>query len=198
MTVCPTLFLIVQPLFPTFVIIRKEQFCSVLKKLNTKVKVKSAMLNSSLLAVSFPTQSDFLDFSQFSRIQFNCSVDYSNAENMVLNCVEYLTSKSLDITNINSGHAETFLLRWMNGTPDYSFSMNQTVCKIMESNISLLSIYIAFLAKYMIENKNKLKNENEICNEVTSSLLEYCKDYNIDMILNGLLGDMLKSGKKVA
>ncbi|WP_321518185.1 hypothetical protein [uncultured Bacteroides sp.] len=156
------------------------------------------MLNSSLLAVSFPTQSDFLDFSQFSRIQFNCSVDYSNAENMVLNCVEYLTSKSLDITNINSGHAETFLLRWMNGTPDYSFSMNQTVCKIMESNISLLSIYIAFLAKYMIENKNKLKNENEICNEVTSSLLEYCKDYNIDMILNGLLGDMLKSGKKVA
>ena len=117
---------------------------------------------------------------------------------MVLNCVEYLTSNSLDITNINRGHAETFLLRWMNGTPDYSFSMNQTVCKIMESNISLLSIYIAFFAKYVIENKNKLKNENEICNDVISSLLDYCKNCNINMILNGLLGDMLKNGKKVA
>jgi hypothetical protein len=160
--------------------------------------MKPTMFNSSVLAVSFPTQSNSLDFSQLSRIQFNCSTDYSNAENIVLNCVEYLTSNSLDVTNINSGHAETFLLRWMNGTPDYSFSMNQTVCKIMESNISLLSIYIAFLAKYMIENKNRLKNENEICSEVISSLLEYCKNYNIDMILNGLLGDMLKNGKKVA
>jgi hypothetical protein len=160
--------------------------------------MKSTMFNLSVLAVSFPTKSDSLDFSQLSRIQFNCSADYSNAENMVLNCVEYLTSNSLDITNINSGHAETFLLRWMNGTPDYSFSMNQTVCKIMESNISLLSIYIAFFAKYVIENKNRLKNENEICNDVISSLLDYCKNYNINMILNGLLGDMLKNGKKVA
>lgn len=165
---------------------------------NNKGSMRSNMFNKSVLPVSFAEQNYSQDFSQLSRIQFNCRADYSNAERKILECVYYLTSTPLDVTDTNRGHAEMFLLLWMNGTSDYTFNMNQTVCSIIESNVSLLSTYIAFYAKYVIEHSSKSKDEDEVCKNVVSSLLCYCKNYNINMMLNGLLIDILKKEKRVS
>ncbi len=167
-------------------------------QLNNKGSMRSNMFNKSVLPFSFAEQNYSQDFSQLSRIQFNCRADYSNAERKILECVYYLTSTPLDVTDTNRGHAEMFLLLWMNGTSDYTFNMNQTVCSIIESNVSLLSTYIAFYAKYVIEHSSKSKDEDEVCKNVVSSLLCYCKNYNINMMLNGLLIDILKKEKRVS
>jgi len=149
--------------------------------------MRTKMFNSSILNASFPTKSYSLDFSQLSRVQFNCREDYSNAEINVLKCADYLTSMPLDITNVNRGYAETFLLLWMNGTSDFTFNINRTVSKVIELNISLLSIYIAFVAKFVIENRDKSKSEDEIYKYVVPLLLDYCRNHQISLVLDNLL-----------
>lgn len=156
-------------------------------QLNNKGPMKSKVFNSSVLSASFALKSCSHDFSQLSNVQFNCRADYSKAERKVLECANYLTSTPLDGSNVNRGHAETFLLLWMNGTSDFTFNISKAVGKIIESNISLLSTYIAFFAKYVILNRGKSEDEEDICKNVIILLLDYCRNHKISIVLSDLL-----------
>lgn len=156
-------------------------------QLNNKVPMNAKMFNSSILSASFASKSSSHDFSQLSGVQFNCRADYSKAERKVLECANYLTSTPLDNSNVNRGHAETFLLLWMNGTSDFTFNLNKTVSNIIKSNISLLSTYIAFFAKYVILNKDKSEDEEDISKNIIPLLLDYCRNHKISMVLSDLL-----------
>lgn len=159
--------------------------------------MKSKMHNSPYFNIGFSSKSYSLDFSQLSRIHFSCEADYVKAEKNVLECADYLTSTPLDMSNVNRGYAETFLLLWMNGTTEYSFNLNKKICKIIESNISLLSLYIAFVTKYVLANKDKLVCEDEICSNVIPLLIDYCKKFNISGVITDL-NKMFTTGCRVA
>jgi len=149
------------------------------------------VLNSSILSVCCSAKSYSQDFSQLKDAQFNWKTDYSDAENKVLECANYLMSTPLDGTNLNREYAEHFLFLWVSGTPDFTFNICKTASKIIRSNLSLLSIYFACAAKFVLENRDKLKDGNGICKNAISLLLDYCKnpENNVDQseILENLL-----------
>ena len=138
--------------------------------------MNSKMFNSSILAESFIENSCSKDFSLLSRIQLNSKADYIRAEQQALECANYLTSTPFDRNNWKWESAEHFLLLWINGTSDFTFKLNQTICKIIKSNFALLSIYFAYATKFVLENRDKSKDEKEICNNVVPLLMDYCKN----------------------
>jgi len=138
--------------------------------------MNSKMLNPSILAIGFAGKSYSEDFSQPSRIQLSCKADYVNAEKKVLECANYLISNPFDRNNLNWESAETFLLLWINGTSDFKFKINKTVCNIIQSNMALVSIYFAYTAKFLLENRDRSTSEKDICDNVLPLLLDYCKN----------------------
>ena len=160
--------------------------------------MKSKMFNSSVLTMGFAPKHNFRDFSLLSSIQFNCRADYSNAEKKVLECANYLISNPLDRKNLNRGYAESFLALWISGTPDFSFNIDKTACKIVKCNLSLLSIYLAFAVKYMLENRDKVNDENDIYKYVFSMVIGYCNNPQNKVELNDSLKELLNEKCKVA
>ncbi|BEG98770.1 hypothetical protein [Bacteroides sedimenti] len=145
------------------------------------------MKTSTILPVSFIAKGCTPDFSQLSRIQLNGKTDFSNAEAKVLECANYLTSTPMDRENLNREYAENFLLIWMSGTSDFTFNLNETVCSIIRSNLSLIGVYFACATKFALENRDKARNKNTIIKNALLLLLNYCKNPKNKVDQNDLL-----------
>lgn len=148
--------------------------------------------NSSGLERGFKCRSRSIDFSRLSSIQFNCKADYANVEDKVLECVNFLTSTPFDRKNINRSYAESFLAIWISGTPDFSFNIDKTACKLIKYDLSLLSIYLAFAAKYALENRADIKDDSDICRNVFPKVIEYCSNEKNNIKLSDSIVELLK------
>lgn len=140
--------------------------------------MKSKKINLSIRAISFTVKDFFQDFSQLSNFRLNNKDDYSILEQEILECANYLTSIPSDSYNLNREYAETLLLHWMIQTTDFSFNIDKQIYKIIESDLSLLNIYLAYVAKFVIENRGKSKTVNEMKNNIIPLLLDYCNKQN--------------------
>ena len=138
--------------------------------------MKSKKINSSIRAISFTVKGFLQDFSQLSNSRLNNRENYSILEQEILECANYLTSNSSDSYNLNREYAETLLLHWMIQTTDFSFNIDKQIYKIIESDLSLLNIYLAYVAKFVIENRDKSKSVNEIKSNIIPLLLDYCNN----------------------
>lgn len=146
------------------------------KSLNTKSPMKSKKINSSIRAISFTVKGFLQDFSQLSNLRLDNRGNYSILEQEILECANYLTSIPSDNYNLNREYAETLLLHWMIRTTDFSFNIDKQIYKIIESDLSLLNIYLAYVAKFVIENRGKSKSVNEIKSNIIPLLLDYCNN----------------------
>jgi len=115
------------------------------------------MLNTSCLDLNM-TKSDNPDFLKFSEIALNSKADYASAESKALECANYLISTPFDKLNVNREYSKSFLARWMTGTPDFTFNIDELACKLVKQNVSLLSIYLAYTVKYVIGEKYSVKD----------------------------------------
>lgn len=140
--------------------------------------MKSKKINSSIRAISFTVKGFFQDFSQLSNSRLDNRGNYSILEQEILECANYLTSIPSDSYNLNREYAETLLLHWMIQTTDFSFNIDKQIYKIIESDLSLLNIYLAYVAKFVIENRGKSKTVNEMKNNIIPLLLNYCNKQN--------------------
>lgn len=133
------------------------------------------------------------NISKLSDIALNDKADYVSAEGKVLKCADYLISTPFDKLNINREYSKSFLARWMTGTPDFTFNIDELACKLVKYNVSLLSMYLAYTVKYVIEKKYEVKSEDEIDKNVIPLLIGYCNDPENNVIMNDSLKEILKS-----
>ena len=87
---------------------------------------------------------------------------------------------------MTSLNATSFIIKWMGATPDFSFSLEGNIYKVIKSDLNLTSRYYATLAKVAIE-KNYTKNCMELQLSAITELLEYCE----------LSNNQVKIGKKL-
>ena len=52
-----------------------------------------------------------------------------------------------------------FIIKWMSGTPDYTFTLDNITSKVTKGNDDLLGIYMACMVKYCLENKASASDE---------------------------------------
>lgn len=101
--------------------------------------------------------------------------DYIATEPMALSAANFLLTTPFIEVDANRAGALLFLSNWMAGTKSYHFYMNGMVAEISNDR-NLLSLYIAAMAKYNLENKNSLPPPLQVELEASKIVLAYCDD----------------------
>jgi hypothetical protein len=156
-----------------------------------------------LLAINTFSQ----NVSQYDYIPLRTAVDYRKAEPQVVLASDYVYSTPIDKENQNRKNAMSFIVKWMSGTSDFSFIMDETVMKITNNDNDVLGVYFACITKYALE-KGKGVDRDELKYNSFLLLALYCEnpDNNykprgeikklIDAKNQGKLKEYLESKKK--
>lgn len=95
------------------------------------------------------------EFPNLKQIKLNKKSHFKSAEPEVIKLVNYLFETPIDAKNHSRKEAGEFLIKWMNGTPDYTFILQDTETVYFNTDANLMLIYMASLTKYMLENKSE-------------------------------------------
>ena len=101
------------------------------------------------------------EFPNLKNIKLNKKSHFKSAEPEVIKLVNYLFETPIDTKNHSRKEAVEFLIKWMNGTPDYVFVLEDKETVYFNTDADLMLIYMASLTKFMLENKSE-KNQNAI------------------------------------
>lgn len=110
----------------------------------------------------------------WTEIKFDKAQDYKAHEAEILQCANYILS--VPMNDFNRQDALNPLAKWMAGTPDYNFVINEKVTKLNDGNEFVMSVYMSSMVKFVLENKEKAKNPDEVELQSFSSMLDYMAD----------------------
>lgn len=128
----------------------------------------------------------------YSQVKLEVDEDFKNAEPIVVNATDYILSNPVNDQDMKRLYAVQFVMAWMQGTPDYDFSLD--ALDKLDSDIAQTTTYIASLAKSALENSTS-KNYDPIVvrNEAWKTFLDYSKDPKNNIKAKSKLQKMLKA-----
>jgi len=91
---------------------------------------------------------------QLDQIKLKKNKDYKSAEPQVLQTANYVLSIPIDQNKTSRAAAGEFLLKWMDGTQDYTFMLDDVSTKSFLQNTDLTIVYFAAICKYALLNKS--------------------------------------------
>lgn len=101
--------------------------------------------------------------------------DYIDTEPMALSAARFLLTTPFVEVDAGRGAALVFLSNWMAGTKNYHFYMDGMAVEI-STDKNLLSLFVAAMAKYSLENKNPPPSPLEVEVGASKLVLAYCDD----------------------
>ena len=113
--------------------------------------------------------------SQYDNILLHTAADYRKAEPQVMLAADYVYSSPIDKEDLNRKNAIAFVMKWMQGTSDYPFGMDETISKIAYGDNEVLSLYFICLAKYAL-SKGKGVDREELKYNAYVLLATYCEN----------------------
>jgi hypothetical protein len=115
------------------------------------------------------------------------------ANDAALQAANYLLSTPMDTKNLDRNKSLLYLLKWMAGSPDYSFVLDQQVTKVAKNNDDLLGLYMAAMTKYVLENKAASNNQNMIKLNAFKLIINYAKNANNKVKINKELKKLIEA-----
>ena len=133
------------------------------------------------------------DYSKLKDVELKDKADFSKAEDKILECSTYILTTPMDDENTNRINALQFVFRWMEGTPDYTFMLDETVGKLAQTSDALLGVYMACMCRFVLENKDKAKDDNEVKYNSVLMLIDYSQDPHNNVEISGELKNLIKA-----
>lgn len=114
------------------------------------------------------------NFTELADYKFDKTEDYTTAESLVIESANFLFNNPADNDKLNRLSAVQFIMKWMEGTADYTFSIGANVMDLTKGNSDLLGLYLAAMSKTALENKQPKLNDSEISESAKNILVDYC------------------------
>jgi len=89
----------------------------------------------------------------FNHVKLATRKDYKQADSTVSQLSAYLLSIPIDRDTATRINAAQFLMRWMEGTNEYTFVINENNTRAFINNTNLMAVYMAALCKTALEHK---------------------------------------------
>lgn len=142
-----------------------------------------------------------LSFSQnlpdFDAIKLEKKEDYNNvADDAALLAARFLFITPFDNKNVNRLKSLQYIIRWMTGTPDYNFTLDEQATKFAKKNDELLGLYMAAMTKFILENKADAKDQNKIKLHAVRLIIAYAKDEKNKVKINSELKKAIEADEK--
>ncbi|HEX2682340.1 MAG TPA: hypothetical protein VHL77_00310, partial [Ferruginibacter sp.] len=92
-----------------------------------------------------------------------------------LSAAGFLLSSKFDEIDPDRSAALQFIVKWMTGTKDHNFYMQGKVAEL-NSDQNLLSLFVAAMVKYSLENKASTITPLTVEMNASRMVLAYCDD----------------------
>ena len=96
---------------------------------------------------------------QFNQIKLQDNKDYKLAEPQVVQTADFILATPIDTNSTLRTTAAQFLMKWMDGTPDYTFTLDENSTRSFLQNNDLMMVYVASMAKYAIQTKPRTSKD---------------------------------------
>lgn len=113
------------------------------------------------------------DTAQYRSMRLEKRADYLNAEPTIIRVTEYLLNTAINKDEQTRLDAAQFLLKWMEGTPDHTYSFHSRISQITKNNIDLMGVYLAAMVKYSLEYKEEATDLKVLQLNTLKTLLTY-------------------------
>lgn len=114
------------------------------------------------------------NFTELANTEFKSAESFKSAENQVIACANFLFSTPANQAELNRLKAIQYIIKWMTGTPDYTFDLGEKAMKLTDGNSDLLGLYMAAMSKVVIENTAEKLSSDEIYSQSEKILVKYC------------------------
>ncbi|MDT0645433.1 hypothetical protein RM545_01920 [Zunongwangia sp. F260] len=118
------------------------------------------------------------DFKELANSEFESAESYKPAEKQVLVCANYLFENPANQAELNRLHSIQYIMKWMTGTPDYTFDIGQKAMELTKGKSDLLGLYMAAMSKVVIENEGEELDSDQIYDQAEKILVNYCSEPN--------------------
>ena len=132
----------------------------------------------------------------FDQVKLDKGGDYKVAEPEALKAASYILATPFEKDDLSRLRSLQFIIKWMSGTPDYTFSLDKGATKIIKGNDDMLGLYMACMTKYVLENQSSAKDEKLVKLNSVKLLLDYCENSNNNIKLTKQLKKLSEANKK--
>ena len=140
-------------------------------------------------------------FSQtdYSAISLKNDADYKAADKYALEASNYILSGPIDKNNPTQQAALQFVLKWMDGTPDYTFTIDADISKkVVSGNDDLLGIYMTSMTKYCLENKPNANDSKLVKLNAVKIVIAYAEKTENKVAISKSFQTLIEANRKGA
>lgn len=146
-----------------------------------------------VLLVSF----SFISHAQYDAKKLQTKQDYTAANKQVLEAGKYVLSVPYDENNQKRTQAIQYIMKWMEGTPDFSFMVDADITeKIVGKDMGLLGIYMACMSKYCLENPDDANDNKLVKVGAIKLMITYCENPKNNVKMSKPFRKMADADKK--
>lgn len=128
------------------------------------IKVKTLFLILFIISVQ---HSFAQELPNLKHVKLNKKAHFKATEQLTLKVVDYLFETPIDKKNRLRTEAGQFLIDWMNGTPDYTFRLDEKETNFFNTDADLILMYMAGLTKYMLNNPQVKDQKTQVLGAMT-------------------------------
>lgn len=132
------------------------------------------------------------NFSELNNYEFPNAESYKAEENKVLLCTDYLFNNPANKAKNNRLIAIQYIIKWMSGTPDYTFEIGTKALDLTKGSTDLFGLYMAAITKVALQNTDKKLDVNQIHEQAQNILVEYCANPDNNIKPNKAIKKILK------
>lgn len=145
-----------------------------------------------VLCITAYHMSNAQNFRELATYEFKTAESYGQEEDKVLECANYLFTNPSKGADAERAVSTQYILKWMEGTPDYTFEIGDDAMKITDGSSDLLGLYLAGMTKSVLDNKGEELNNSIIHNKTVRLLTDYCSDKSNKMKPSKALKKIIK------
>lgn len=124
-----------------------------------------------ILVPSFTNAQD-----QFADLPFETKSSFKQGEPEILKMTNYILENPGNDSDAKRLTALRNIIKWMSGTPDYMFSLDESLSAVMKKNDAVVGLYMTALAKTALEKPEISKDQNQMKLNAFTLLLNYCEN----------------------
>jgi hypothetical protein len=157
----------------------------------------TAMKKIILLICFFATQHCFSQqLPDYDNVKMEQKSDYKEADKVALIAANYLLATPYEKTDLSRLKSLQFIIKWMTGSPDFSFGIDAAATKISKGNEDILGLYMAAMSKFALENRESAANAKKMKVAAIKLLLGYCENESNHMKMSKELKKLSEANKK--
>lgn len=130
----------------------------------------------------------------YSKHPLNNEKNTRAADATALEAANFLLKTPIDFKEADRKSSIAFLIKWMEASPDYSFSLDNSMT-ILGDDVNHSALYIAAMSKYQIENK-VFESTDDSKVQTWKIIAEYVNNPNNNIKVKGKIKKLVEANEK--